>query len=112
MNELKELVAILMDGGPYAITGISLLVSAYLYKARENDRKASDSAMTLQRAESTKQLNGFRESSRTEHETKNEKLFKLAEKMASTIATSDANQTQLTDVVKELLREVRANKGG
>lgn len=107
---VAELTDLLKSGGPYTLAAICMIVTGFLYRGRENDRKEHAAALEKARKEAATQLENFRSASKEEHEEKNNKLFALAERMAAVIATTDSNQARLTELVKELLREIRERR--
>jgi len=103
---IPEAVELLKSGGPLGVAAICMAVAVYMYKGRETDRKTFTDAATKAADAAKDQLEAFRQASKGEHEKNNDKLFSLAERMASVIATTDSNQAQLAELVKELLREI------
>ena len=99
---------LLKSGGVYSLAAISMVIAAFLYRAREADRKDHVKAMETARLAAAAQLETFRTASAVDAEAKNTKLFDLAERMAGVIATSDSNQARVIEVVKELLSEIRS----
>ena len=104
---VAELAELLKSGGPSALAAIAMIVAVFMYRGRESDRKEHAAALEALRVGSMNQLEAFRGASREEHEEKNNKLFALAERMATVIATTDTNQSQLTKLVDQLLIEIR-----